>query len=267
MERVVPDPPRIRSQASQPFGRSASQRFQHTRASRPCFVPRPSLGFALQSLPLAGSRDPSRGPLCSLAVIHQRADQRGTARPSRPVSPTPAPSPEGARGGLDPRTAISELSAGNRRGHSLLPARPWSRDLRQPYRQLHPLRSFDPPASPFAPTATGLPRIRPRVTPEPPRNDPLRSRPIAAAGRCSPELHPSRDVLEARVLRTLTSLRPPTLASQGPGAGVRTLVRCATQPRPHGDPCERDLIGCGLPTHDRSRTRVRPTRRTPARSP
>jgi hypothetical protein len=66
VERVVPRPPRFRSQASRPCGRGTSQRFQHTRALRPCFMPRPSLGFALQSLPLADSRDPSRGPVAPL---------------------------------------------------------------------------------------------------------------------------------------------------------------------------------------------------------
>jgi hypothetical protein len=234
VERVVPRPPRFRSQASRPCGRGTSQRFQHTRALRPCFMPRPSLGFALQSLPLADSRDPSRGPVAPLRSSTDVPASVLPRAPSPPVSPTPTPSPEGARGGLDPRTTISELSAGTVVVSPRFPPARGAHERRQPYRQLHPLRSLDPPASPFASTPTGLPRIRPRVAPKPPRNGPLRDRPIVIAGRCSPGLRPSRDILEPRALTDLP---------RSSRTDARTLVPCATGPHPHGDPRVSDPIG------------------------
>jgi len=59
LERAVPDPPRFRSQVF-----STSQRFRSKpRASRPCFMPQPSLGSSLQSFPLAKSATRLSTPL------------------------------------------------------------------------------------------------------------------------------------------------------------------------------------------------------------
>jgi len=71
--------------------------FWHTWSSRPCFVPLPSMGFTLQSVPPRRGRCPSRDRQlpCSSPPPYLRCDTPG--RILR-VSPTPAPS----RGGLDP---------------------------------------------------------------------------------------------------------------------------------------------------------------------
>jgi hypothetical protein len=220
--RAVPSPPRRRPQASRPCGRGASRRFQHTRALRPCFMPRPSLGFSLQSLPLADSRDPSRGPVAPLRSstgVLAGAEPRDLHRPFH-RRPRP-PRRERAVAWIPGRLAAS-FPRGPVVVRPRFPPTRGAHDLRQPYRQLHPLRSLDPPASPFASTTTGLPRSQPRVAPKPPRNDPLRDRPIAAAGRCSPGLRPSRDILEPRALPDLH--RPSR-------ADARTLVPCATEPQ------------------------------------
>jgi len=44
---------------------------QHTRASRPCLMPQPSLGFSLQSVAPRSDRAPLSGPACSLAVLRR----------------------------------------------------------------------------------------------------------------------------------------------------------------------------------------------------
>jgi hypothetical protein len=137
--RAVPFPPRFRSQVF-----STSQRFQRARVARPCFVPQPFLGFSLQSLPLTEIVYPFRGHLCSPAVIHRRAGLPVSAALSPPVSPTPA---------------LSTQLPGSPDGYGLpfhesRPASrlPWAPGVCRPFRQLHPLRSFPPPVSPFAPS-------------------------------------------------------------------------------------------------------------------
>lgn len=195
-------------------------------------MPRPSLGFALQSLPLAGSRDPSRGPVAPLRSSTDVPPAWHRPRLHRPFPRRPHPPREERAVAWFPERLWTSFPRGSC-GLPPLPARPWRARPAQAFRQLHPLRSLDPPANPFASAPTGLPRSQPRVAPKPPRNDPLRSRPIVTAGRCSPGLRPTRGALEARALSD--PHRPLR-------AGARTLVPCATRPRPRGDPHERSPV-------------------------
>jgi hypothetical protein len=80
----------------------------------------------------------------SPAVIHRRAGQLVSAALSPPVSPTPALLTQlpGSPGGYG-------LPFHESRPASRLP---WAPDVCRPFRQLHPLRSFPPPVSPFAPS-------------------------------------------------------------------------------------------------------------------
>lgn len=54
---------------------------QHTRASRPCFVPQPPVGFSLQSLTLRQGRVRLSASPCSLAVLHRASSPRARPRP------------------------------------------------------------------------------------------------------------------------------------------------------------------------------------------
>jgi hypothetical protein len=113
-----------------------------TRASRPCFMPQPFLGFSLQSLPLTGIARPSRGRFCSLVVIHPRAGRRLL---------------DLITAGFPDSHAFTQLPGSSRRlwasfsrAEARFPSAPGPNDGTRPFRQLHPLRSLDPPASPFA---------------------------------------------------------------------------------------------------------------------
>jgi hypothetical protein len=51
------------------------------RASRPCFMPQPPVGFSLQSLAPRRGRVRLSASLCSLAVLHRTSTPRARARP------------------------------------------------------------------------------------------------------------------------------------------------------------------------------------------
>jgi hypothetical protein len=53
----------------------------HARASRPCFVPQPPVGFSLQSLTLRQGRVRLSASPCSLAVLHRASSPRARPRP------------------------------------------------------------------------------------------------------------------------------------------------------------------------------------------
>jgi hypothetical protein len=121
----------------------ASQRFAQARVPRPCFVPRPFLGFPLQSLPLTGIVSPSRGHL--LPCGHPPA--RGATHGRRLVA---SGFPDArARAQLPGSPGDYELPFPGPRPGSRLP---WTTVEDRPSRQLHPLRSLAPPASPSPPT-------------------------------------------------------------------------------------------------------------------
>jgi len=85
MEQAVPGPPRFRSQAF-----STSQRFpSEPRASRPCFVPQPFLGFSFRAFPSQRSDTPLEAAAPLQFVT--RVPQRTLRDSSPPVSPTPTP--------------------------------------------------------------------------------------------------------------------------------------------------------------------------------
>jgi hypothetical protein len=103
-----------------------------------------SLGCLPSELSPRKEPPPLSRPPCSLAVIHQRASVRHP-RPSPPVSPTPTPF--GAVARLPRR-----LWAPFPRAEARFPVTLGSGGSRPPCRQLHPLRSLAPLASPFAST-------------------------------------------------------------------------------------------------------------------
>ena len=121
----------------------ASQRFAQARVPRPCFVPRPFLGFSLQSLPLAEIVVPSRGHLlpCGHSPACGASHDRRLVASGFPDARARAQLP-GSPG--DYGLPFAELTPDSRL--------PWTTDEGRPFRQLHPLRSFHPPASTFPPT-------------------------------------------------------------------------------------------------------------------
>jgi len=106
-------------------------------------VPQPFVGFLLQSLPLTGIAKPLSRPACSPGVIHQRS-----RRTHRALSPTVSPTPTPKRSCLVPPRTMGSLSSNAEASASRSPWAPASGIVDS--RQLHPLRSLDPPASPFA---------------------------------------------------------------------------------------------------------------------
>jgi hypothetical protein len=117
---------------------------RQARASRPCLVPQPFLGF-LPSRVFPSQR--SRTPLeaaGSLVVIHAHPGARlpGPFTTGFPRQPTLT------RDRLDPPGAMSSLSA---HASARFPVAPDPELRSRPAPPLHPLRSFVPSASPFAP--------------------------------------------------------------------------------------------------------------------
>jgi len=107
-------------------------------------MPQPFLGFLLQSLPLTGIAHPSRGHLCSLAVIDQRAETPSSG-PCYPWFPRP---PRSRAVAWFPQRLWVPFS----RSRENASRSPWVRITELvSFRQLHPLRSLVPPVSPFAP--------------------------------------------------------------------------------------------------------------------
>jgi hypothetical protein len=119
---------------------------------RPCFVPKPFLGFSpFRGFPSQESRTPL-GATCSPVVIHQRAGTH-PRRSYPPVSPTPA---SARRSCLVPPAASSHLSAHPK---TRFPVAHWiTSGGTAPFRQLHRLRSLTPPANPFTPSQVALKR-------------------------------------------------------------------------------------------------------------
>lgn len=107
-------------------------------------MPQPSLGFLLQSLPLAGIARPSRGPHApswSVTDVRRRA--------ARALSPFVSPTPTLARSSLDPRTTMGSLS---------------SRRSTDPGHPGHRATGSSHPASFTHLEALILPRVRSRAT-------------------------------------------------------------------------------------------------------
>jgi hypothetical protein len=138
----------------------------HSRAAWPCFVPQPFLGSPLQSFSLTEIAHPSRGrwlpcsypPACSCALGL-------TVRRSFPRRP------RFHAVALVPRSTMDSLSA----CRGSLSGRPWFwLSGIAPFRQLHLLRSFVPPARPYLETL-GCPAAPGRDSP----------------GFCPPKLSPS----------------------------------------------------------------------------
>jgi hypothetical protein len=175
-----PTPPRRRSQAF-----SASQRFQHVRVPRPCFMPQPSVGALPSELSPRSDRAPVPGPL---APLQSSTDAR--RRAARDVRPVVSPTPALSRSRLVPLPAPDALSSAVSRCFPVAP-------------DLTP-REPSPPVS-FTYSEAFFPlRIRSRRRELPP-----------AAGRCSPGLLPlqrpfrASDPRPARASRLARRLVPP----------------------------------------------------------
>ena len=111
-------------------------------------MPQPFLGFSLQSLPLAEIAHPSRGHMLPCGYP--------------PTCLTPPPGPFAA--GFPDSHAFTQLPGSLRRlwtpfprAEARFPVALDPSDGTRPFRQLHPLRSLDPPARPSAST-----RVAPR---------------------------------------------------------------------------------------------------------
>jgi hypothetical protein len=142
-----PTPPRFRSQVF-----STSQRLPSSPGLRglvPCR--NRSWDSSLQSLPLAEIAHPSRGHVAPLPLSTDRLG-RVTGVVSPPVSPTPTLFSAVA---WFPRRLWAPFRHA-RRHASRSPWTPSGETV--PFRQLHRLRSLDPPASPFAPAQVSLNR-------------------------------------------------------------------------------------------------------------
>jgi hypothetical protein len=121
---------------------------QQARVPRPYSMPQPFLGFtSFRAFPSQESRTPL-GATCSPVVIYRRAREH-------------SPRPYYSRFHRRPRRAQLPGSPGSY-GFSFGEPKPTSRSPwvtssgTSPFRQLHPLRSLTPPASPVAP-----PRVAP----------------------------------------------------------------------------------------------------------
>lgn len=143
-------------------------------------MPQPSLGFLLQSFPLAGIARPSRGRWLPCGHRPTCVEDALVGPCHRRFLPTPTL----ARGGLGSPVGYELPFPAPKRG---------SRSLRAPasgivpLRQLHPLRSFVPPANPFATTQVAPSRrsllswTSSPLKSSPPTSRTLRARPDLAA--------------------------------------------------------------------------------------
>jgi hypothetical protein len=107
-------------------------------------MPQPFLGFSLQSLPLAEIAHPSRGHIAPLWLSTDVPDVA-----SRVLSPPVSPTPTLSRSCLVPS---DNYGLPFTRTEVRFPVVLDPSDGTRPFRQLHPLRSLDPPASPYAST-------------------------------------------------------------------------------------------------------------------
>jgi hypothetical protein len=128
---------------------------QQTRVPRPYFMPQPFLIASFRAFPSQRSRAPLEAASC-LAVVHRRATARHPQPyrlrfPRRPRREAQLPgSPE------DYELPFHEPKPASRS--------PWAtNDGATTPRQLHPLRSFDPSASPFT-TTRANPSRRPMLS-------------------------------------------------------------------------------------------------------
>jgi hypothetical protein len=184
------------------------------RVSRPCFMPQPFLGFSLQSLPLAGIAHPSRGHM--LPCGHP------------PACLTTPPGPCHRRFPRRPRFhAVAwfprRLWAPFSRAEARFPVAPGPSDGTRPFRQLHPLRSLDPPARPHAPT-----RVAPCQRAVPLLGFCL-SRAFSSCASGSPPARTAR-ARACPIARRLRRTTRRTLTPREPGEAVPTL-NALKQPR------------------------------------
>jgi hypothetical protein len=162
----------------------------------------------------------------SPAVIHRRARHLCCAALSSPVSPTPTPSAQWPGSPDDYGLPFREPRPASRSS--------WTANVSCPFRQLHPLRSFAPPVSPFAPS------------------------PVARlGGRCSPGFMPLQSSLPdlgasdpaERTSSPLDRVRPPRSCEQeriGLSA-ASGLLRGRSAPALAGDSFSHGLRSGGLP--------------------
>jgi hypothetical protein len=145
-EAGCPTPPRFRSQVFSTSQRLPSSPGLHGLV--PCR--NRSWDSSLQSLPLAGIAHPSRGHIAPLSLSTDVLG-RVTGFLCRRFRRLPRPS---ARSPGSPDAWASFWHARGRTSRS-----PWTPSGETvPFRQLHRLRSLDPPASPFAPARVSLNR-------------------------------------------------------------------------------------------------------------
>jgi hypothetical protein len=236
VEQVVRDPPRLRPRAF-----STPRRFSQAHVPRLYFAPQPVLGCLSSSFPFAEIARLFPGRFAPLRFL---------TRVPNATSQTLSP-PVSLNRRVPSRRSFQHASAE-------FPRRLWTpfhptevelptewvpvaldpRDRDRSYRELSPLRSFDPPANPFA---------RSRVTPRP--------RPLLALGplqrlttfTSDPRTHPAIPK-DRRGTRSQPCRSRRT--AKAAACGARGRLHKAAAPRP----------GAGAREND-----VRPTRRTPAR--
>jgi hypothetical protein len=152
MRRVVPPPSRSALGFSQPLsGSPAHPGF--AALSHAAAIPGvlPSGAFLL-----VGVAYPSRGRLCSLAVVDRRQARRGHARPCAPGF-TDAHAVR--RGCLDPRQSFRRRFSRPRVATLTTSPAPWTeRAADLPRRRLRPLRSLLPPTKPYRAAAEAATR-------------------------------------------------------------------------------------------------------------
>jgi hypothetical protein len=145
MRWARPSPPRRRSRVF-----STPQRFWHTRRSRPCLMPQPSLGFLpFEALLLVGVAAASRLRSAPLRLDHRASKHDRLARGlSLRVSPTPMPlARHGGRLPTGAASAVSSVRCCHRTGSPTLRTACATTGSRR--HRLRPLRSFAPPTKPY----------------------------------------------------------------------------------------------------------------------
>lgn len=236
VEQVVRDPLRLRPRAF-----STPRRFSQAHVPRLCFAPQPVLGCLSSSFPLAEIARLFPGRFAPLRFLTRVPNATSwTLSPSVSLNRR-VPSRRNFRHASAefPR----RLWAPFHPTEAVLPVALDPRDRDRSYRELSPLRSFDPPANPFS---------RSRVTPPP--------RPLLALGplqrlttfTSDPRTRPAapKDLAPKDLRGTRSQPCRPRRIAKAAACGARGRLRKAAAPRPGATAREND---------------VRPTRRTPAR--
>jgi hypothetical protein len=146
-------------------------------------MPQPFLGFSLQSVPLAEIAHPFRGHL--LPCSHPPACRRAALESLSPPASTDAHAFTRLPG-LPRRLWLPFPRTRRHASRST-----WGPSMDAPFRQLHLLRSLDPPASPFA-QARVAPDPRPLLSwvSAPLKRSPTKPRSLGPARPRGPNTHP-----------------------------------------------------------------------------